>query len=92
MYLVATIVVWFAQLFYRLAVKGYLRPGRSFMASTIANVSIVGEGCVELIVKDVDMAYSPGQHIFVRTIDKDIISNHPFSIFPSAKYPGGIKC
>lgn len=91
MYLVATIVVWFAQLFYRLAVKGYLRPGRSFMASTIANVSIVGEGCVELIVKDVDMAYSPGQHIFVRTIDKDIISNHPFSIFRSAKYPGGIK-
>ncbi|CAI4770108.1 AKH_1a_G0046830.mRNA.1.CDS.1 [Saccharomyces cerevisiae] len=91
MYLVATIVVWFAQLFYRLAVKGYLRPGRSFMVSTIANVSIVSEGCVELIVKDVEMAYSPGQHIFVRTIDKDIISNHPFSIFPSTKYPGGIK-
>ncbi|QHS75979.1 putative ferric-chelate reductase [Saccharomyces paradoxus] len=91
MYLVATIVVWFAQLFYRLAAKGYLRPGRSFMASTIANVSVVGEGCVELIVKDVEMAYSPGQHIFVRTIDKDVISSHPFSIFPSAKYPGGVK-
>ncbi|CAI4050847.1 hypothetical protein N7582_005053 [Saccharomyces uvarum] len=91
MYLVATIVVWFVQLLYRLAVKGYLRPGRNFMASNIANVTVVGEDCVELIVKDVDMAYSPGQHIFVRTMDKDVISNHPFSIFPSAKYTGGMK-
>ncbi|CAY86675.1 hypothetical protein P301_O30076 [Saccharomyces cerevisiae P301] len=91
MYLVGTIVIWFAQLLYRLVSKGYLRPGKTFMTSSIATITLKGIGCIELIVKDIDMDYSPGQHILLRTIDKDVVENHPFSIFPSSHSPGALK-
>ncbi|KAG7835051.1 hypothetical protein KL943_002366 [Ogataea angusta] len=88
-YMVATIVIWCAQLLYRWFVKGYLRPSR-FMRSAAARARRIGtadQKCMEVLV-DTPIKCIPGQHIFLRTLDRKVAELHPFSAIPS---PNGIK-
>ncbi|KAG7912617.1 hypothetical protein KL905_000292 [Ogataea polymorpha] len=84
-YMVATIVIWCAQLFYRWFAKGYLRPSR-FMRTATARARRVGtpnQKCMEVFV-EVPIKCDPGQHIFLKTLDKKVAELHPFSVIPSS--------
>ncbi|ODV85752.1 hypothetical protein CANARDRAFT_27845 [[Candida] arabinofermentans NRRL YB-2248] len=89
-YMIATIVIWFTQLFYRLVVKGYMRPGKKLSRSQAASIEILstseGSESFEMIIQnDFAMRWNPGQHIFVRILNNRLVENHPFSVIPSFK-------
>ncbi|ESW98686.1 hypothetical protein KL918_001922 [Ogataea parapolymorpha] len=84
-YMMATIVIWCAQLLYRWFVKGYLRPSR-LMRTAAARARRIGttdQKCMEVLV-ETPMKCDPGQHIFLRTLDKKVAELHPFSVIPSS--------
>lgn len=80
-YMYAALAFWATQLIFRVLIKTCFKPGQMFLKSRKAELIKVNDTTFTInILNKTNLAWAPGQHVFLRFKDKSILDNHPFSI------------
>ena len=90
-YLFATLAIWLASYFYRLAFLNWTNPWRmSWLIGDEAALTVMPENAVKVTIPT-QMRWQPGQYVYLRMPGISVFENHPFTIaslcsddFPSA--------
>lgn len=80
-YIWATAAIWAAQWVCRVVLKTFCRPGSGFFRLREAEIRRLGENVFEVSIDSIKgFSWRPGQHCFIRFVNRRILDSHPFSI------------